>query len=120
MRNAAIWSCFIVGGVILYFSAHPFLNSMLVLVSTMGISTFVFVQWVASFLSEFPEKISVFYWARRVSTVSVVLMNMVSSNINQWSVLSVMIPVIFVISSGEIRPLVFDQMQRDEILLTIL
>ena len=120
MRNAAIWACFLSGGVILYFSAHPFLNSMLAIANTMGISTFVFVQWVAPFLSEFPEKLSAFYWARKVSTASVALMNMVSSNINQWSILSAMIPIIFVISAGEIKPLVFDTMQEQEILLTIL
>jgi cation:H+ antiporter len=120
LRNAAIWSLFLVGGIILYFSAHPFLNSMLAIAGTMGISTFVFVQWVAPFLSEFPEKLSAFYWARRVSTASVALMNMVSSNINQWSILSAMIPVIFVISAGRIIPLTFDEMQRHEILLTIL
>lgn len=120
MRNAAIWALFVVGGLILYFSAHPFLNSMLAIAGTMGVSTFVFVQWVAPFLSEFPEKLSAFYWARKVSTASVALMNMVSSNINQWSILSAMIPVIFVISAGEIRPLVFDEMQEHEILLTIM
>ena len=120
MRNAAIWALFIAGGLILYFSAHPFLNSMLAIAGTMGVSTFVFVQWVAPFLSEFPEKISAFYWARKVSTASVALMNMVSSNINQWSILSAMIPILFVISAGEIKPLTFDEMQRHEILLTIL
>jgi cation:H+ antiporter len=120
MRNAAIWALFIAGGLILYFSAHPFLNSMLAIANTMGVSTFVFVQWVAPFLSEFPEKLSAFYWARKVNTANVALMNMVSSNINQWSVLSAMIPVLFVISAGEIRPLVFDQFQRNEIILTIL
>jgi cation:H+ antiporter len=120
MRNAAIWALFIAGGLILYFSAHPFLNSMLAIASTMGVSTFVFVQWVAPFLSEFPEKLSAFYWARKVSTASVALMNMVSSNINQWSILSAMIPVLFVISAGEIKPLQFDAFQRHEIILTIL
>ena len=120
MRNAAIWALFVAGGLILYFSAHPFLNSMLAIASTMGVSTFVFVQWVAPFLSEFPEKLSAFYWARKVSTASVALMNMVSSNINQWSILSAMIPVLFVISAGEIKPLVFDEFQRHEIILTIL
>ena len=120
MRNAAIWALFIAGGLILYFSAHPFLNSMLAIASTMGVSTFVFVQWVAPFLSEFPEKLSAFYWARRVSTANVALMNMVSSNINQWSILSAMIPILFVISAGTMRPLVFDGHQREEILLTIL
>jgi cation:H+ antiporter len=120
MRNTAIWSLFLAGGILLFFTAHPFLNSMLALAGTMGVSTFVFVQWVAPFLSEFPEKLSAFYWARKVSTASVALMNMVSSNINQWSILSAMIPILFVISAGEIKPLVFDQMQEHEIILTIL
>ncbi|MEO8033844.1 MAG: hypothetical protein ABI837_05385, partial [Acidobacteriota bacterium] len=120
MRNFAIWMLFLIGGAILYFSAHPFLNSMLAIAGSLGVSTFVFVQWVAPFLSEFPEKLSAFYWARKVSTADVALMNMVSSNINQWSILSAMIPILFVISAGEIRPLVFDEFQRHEILLTIL
>jgi cation:H+ antiporter len=119
-RNLAIWMLFIVGGALLYFSAHPFLDSMLAMATTLGVSTFVFVQWVAPFLSEFPEKLSAFYWARKVSTANVALMNMVSSNINQWSILSAMIPIVFVISAGKLQPLVFDTMQRQEILLTIL
>ncbi|HYU23672.1 MAG TPA: hypothetical protein VEO74_00595, partial [Thermoanaerobaculia bacterium] len=119
-RGVSILLLFIVGGAILYFSAHPFLDSMLAIAGSLGISTFVFVQWVAPFLSEFPEKLSAFYWARKVSSANVALMNMVSSNINQWSILSAMIPIIFVISAGELRPLAFDQMQRQEILLTIL
>ena len=119
-RNAAIWILFLAGGVILFFSAHPFLDSMLAIATSLGVSTFVFVQWVAPFLSEFPEKLSAFYWARKVRTANVALMNMVSSNINQWSILSAMIPVLFVISAGSLRPLQFDSFQRNEILLTIL
>jgi len=119
-RNAAILGLFLAGGVILFFSAHPFLDSMLAIAGTLGISTFVFVQWVAPFLSEFPEKLSAFYWARKVSTANVALMNMVSSNINQWSILAAMIPIVYVISAGKMQPLMFDLHQRDEILLTIL
>lgn len=119
-RGIAIMALFLAGGILLYLAAHPFLNSMLAIATSLGVSTFVFVQWVAPFLSEFPEKLSAFYWARKVSTANTALMNMVSSNINQWSILSAMIPVLFVISAGEIRPLVFDELQRQEILLTIL
>ncbi len=119
-RNWAILVLFLAGGVLLYFSAHPFLESMLALSASLGVSTFVFVQWVAPFLSEFPEKLSAFYWARKVRTANVALMNMVSSNINQWSILSAMIPIVLVISAGELRPLAFDVHQREEILLTIL
>lgn len=119
-RGTSILVLFLAGGAILYFSAHPFLDSMLAIAGSLGVSTFVFVQWVAPFLSEFPEKLSAFYWARKVSSANVALMNMVSSNINQWSILSAMIPILFVISAGELRPLTFDAMQRQEILLTIL
>jgi len=119
-RGTSIILLFLIGGAILYFSAHPFLDSMLAIAGSLGLSTFVFVQWVAPFLSEFPEKLSAFYWARKVTSANVALMNMVSSNINQWSILSAMIPILFVISAGELRPLAFDAMQRQEILLTIL
>ncbi|HEV2722663.1 MAG TPA: hypothetical protein VG323_21750 [Thermoanaerobaculia bacterium] len=119
-RAAAIFVLFAAGGALLYFSAHPFLDSMMVMATSLGVSTFVFVQWVAPFLSEFPEKLSAFYWARKVTSANVALMNMVSSNINQWSILTAMIPIIFVISAGSLQPITFDTMQRQEILLTIL
>ncbi|MBV8517114.1 MAG: sodium:calcium antiporter [Acidobacteria bacterium] len=119
-RNFSIAGLFLIGGAILFFAAHPFLESMLAIATSMGVPTFVFVQWVAPFLSEFPEKLSAFNWARRITAAPIALMNMVSSNINQWSILSAMIPVLFVISAGEIKPLVFDEFQRHEILLTIL
>src|SRR6185503_7618619 len=90
---------FLLGGVLLFLTAHPFLESMLALAGMMGVSTFVFVQWVSPFLSEFPEKVSAFYWARQVTKAPMALMNMVSSNINQWTVLAAMIPLVYGYSS---------------------
>jgi len=120
MRWAAVISLFTAGGTLLYFTAHPFLESMLALAAFFGVSQFVFVQWVAPFLSEFPEKVSAFYWARKVSTAPMALMNMVSSNINQWTVLAAMIPIVYSFSIGEPSALHFDGVQQDEILITIL
>ena len=108
------------GGTLLYFTAHPFLKSMLALAAIFGVSGTVFVQWVAPFLSEFPEKVSAFYWARKVSTAPMALMNMVSSNINQWTVLAAMISIVYSFSVGSPSALHFDGAQRDEILITIL
>ena len=119
-RWVAVLSLFLGGGVILYFTAHPFLDSLLALALSMGVSEFAFVQWVAPFLSEFPEKVSAFLWARRITRAPVALMNMVSSNINQWSILSGLIPVIYCWSHGSTAPLPLDHHQRVEILLTIL
>jgi cation:H+ antiporter len=120
MRGAAIAGLFLGGGLILYFVTHPFVDSLKALALTLGISEFVFIQWVAPFLSEFPEKVSAFKWAATVRNAPMALMNMVSSNINQWTMLAAMIPVVYSVSLGAATPVPFDGMHRDEILLTIL
>ena len=123
-RPLAIAALFGGGGALLYVTAHPFLESMLAVAGFLGVSQFVLVQWVAPFLSEFPEKVSAFYWARRVTRAPMALMNMVSSNINQWTVLAAMIPLVYGYSSlrhhGVWLDFQFDTPQRLEILLTLL
>jgi len=123
-RQAAIGGLFAVGGYLLYVTAHPFLESMLAVAALLGVSQFVLVQWVAPFLSEFPEKVSAFFWAKRVTHAPMALMNMVSSNINQWTVLAAMIPLVFGYShyqhTGAWADFQFDAEQRLEILLTLL
>jgi cation:H+ antiporter len=119
LRAALILFCFAGGGAILYFMADPFLESMLALSVSLGISQFVFIQWLAPFLSEFPEKVSAFNWARKVRTAPIGVMNMVSSNFNQWTVLAATLPVVYSLYSGHVRVIRFDEMQRWEILLTL-
>ncbi len=123
-QKAAIGGLFAAGGFLLYVTAHPFLESMLALAALLGVSQFVLVQWVAPFLSEFPEKVSAFLWARRVTHAPMALMNMVSSNINQWTVLAAMIPLVFGYShyhhTGVWADFHFDAEQRMEIILTLL
>lgn len=123
-QKAAIGALFAGGGFLLYVTAHPFLESMLALAAVFGVSQFVLVQWVAPFLSEFPEKVSAFLWARRVTHAPMALMNMVSSNINQWTVLAAMIPLVYGYShyqhTGSWADFHFDAEQRVEIVLTLL
>ncbi len=118
-RWAAVGALLFGGGAVIYFVAEPFLASMLALATSFGISQFVFIQWVAPFLSEFPEKTSAFAWAKRITRAPVALVNMVSSNINQWGILSALLAVIYCWSHGSTAPLPFDAFQRSEILLTI-
>ncbi|MGH7605769.1 MAG: hypothetical protein ACREME_00390 [Gemmatimonadales bacterium] len=123
-RHAAIGGLLAAGGYLLYVTAHPFLESMLAVAALLGVSQFVLVQWVAPFLSEFPEKVSAFLWARRVTHAPMALMNMVSSNINQWTVLAAMIPLVYGYShyhhTGAWADFHFDAEQRVEIILTLL
>ena len=118
-RMLATFGLFFIGGVALYVSVHPFLDTLQRWSVTLGISTFVFVQWVAPFLSEFPEKVTAFNWARQTSKAPMAVMNMVNSNVNQWTMLAAMIPVVFNLSLGRWEPVTLDLMHRNELALTI-
>jgi cation:H+ antiporter len=118
-QGLVIVGLFLVGGGVLVFAAHPFLQSMLHFAVTFGISQYLFIQWVAPFLSEFPEYLSTMYWARQKGKSPMALMNMVSANINQWTMLAAMIPAVYSLSLGQVTAVPFDEHQRAEILLTV-
>jgi cation:H+ antiporter len=119
VRTTVIIGLFVAGGLLIYFTAEPFLGSLLAISAVLGIPSFVFVQWVAPFVSEFPEKVSAFYWARTIDKAPIALMNMVSSNINQWTLLTAMLPIVYSMSRGEIATIYFDSEQELELLMTI-
>jgi cation:H+ antiporter len=119
LRIAAIAGLFIGGGAVLFFAAEPFLNTMAAMAMSLGISQFFLVQWISPLLTEFPEKLAAFNWARRIKTAPMALMNMISSNLNQWTLLPAMLPVLYAWSAGHARPIVFNPVQEVEILLTL-
>lgn len=119
IRTLAIIGLFLAGGLIIYFLAEPFLGSLLAVSAALGIPSFVFIQWVAPFVSEFPEKISAFYWARSVVKAPMALMNMVSSNINQWTLLPAMLVFVYSASRGTPSAVVFDAHQSLELSMTL-
>ena len=118
-RIAAIAGLFLGGGALIYFLTEPFLNSLFALSAAVGISAFVFMQWVCPFVSEFPEFFSAYYWARSIGKAPMALMNLVSSNINQWTLLAAMLPVALSIGHKSIVPVVFDGEQRLEYIMTL-
>jgi cation:H+ antiporter len=118
-RTAIIILLFAGGGALIYFTAEPFLGSLLAVSALIGVPSFVFVQWVAPFVSEFPEKVSAFYWARTIHRAPMALMNMVSSNINQWTLLTAMLPLVYSMSRGEPSAIELDDVQRLELLMTL-
>ncbi len=119
IRNVVIGALFLAGGLLIYYSADPFAMSLLSLSAILGIPTFVFVQWVAPIVSEFPEMASTVYFARSVERAPMALMNMVSSNINQWTLLVAMLPVVYSISLGHAAEIPLDPEQRLELLMTL-
>lgn len=123
LRLFLILAIFAAGGATLYGVAEPFVESMLALAIAIGVPTMVFIQWVAPFLSEFPEKVSAFNWARTVSKSPLGVMNMVSSSIMEWTLLVALVPVVYTIGIGGLdwgmNRIHFSDTQRMEILLTM-
>ena len=118
-RNLSIAALFLTGGALIYFAAEPFLGSLIAVAAAASIPTFFVIQWLAPVVSEFPELASTFYFARQEAKASVALMNIASSNINQWTLLMAMLPVVLSLGSGSMQSLIFDPEQKRELLLTI-
>jgi cation:H+ antiporter len=118
-RIIGVASIFIGGGAILYLCVHPFVNGLQALAALVGISGYFFIQWIAPFMSEFPEKVSAYSWAMKDGKAKMGLMNFLSSNINQMTMLVAMIPIVYAISSKRWNaPILFTEDQKEEVLLT--
>lgn len=118
-RILAISGCFLMGGLLIYFTAEPFLGSLVALAAVIGIPSFAVIQWFAPIISEFPEIASTFYFARQEENASIAMMNIASSNINQWTLLMAMLPIVFSLSRGTVSAFALDPQQSLELLLTI-
>ena len=110
---------FIIGGAILYLAVHPFVEGLKSAAIALGMTEFVFIQWVAPFASEMPEKITAVGSARKASKVPMAIFNMVSSSVNQWTLLAGLVPLIYAMSPNRSGPIEFDQFQHVELMLTV-
>ncbi len=119
LKTAIIFSLFLVGGITFLFIAEPFINSLREIAGIMGISSFLFVQWVAPFLSEFPEKVTAFYWASQIKMAPMGLINFISSKVNQWTLLIAMVPIVYSVSMGELSYIPLDDFHKWQILLSM-
>jgi cation:H+ antiporter len=117
-RRAALLGLFALGGTVMWAVAHPFLDAMQEVALAIGVSQFAFVQWVAPFLTEFPEKVTAVYWSRTVKLAPMALLNLVSSTVNQYTALVAMIPIAFSLSVGAAAGIHMDPLHRVEIFLS--
>lgn len=122
VRKAVTSGLFLGGGVILFLSVEPFYHNTIALAMTLGVPAYFLFQWIAPLLSEFPELITVSYWAK-TDRAQHGITNVVSSKINQWTVLIAMIPVVFALGTihrglGFQGALPLGNAQQIEVLLT--
>jgi cation:H+ antiporter len=117
LRITANVLLFVFSGMVIFLAAEPFAESLIETGHHFGIDEFLLVQWVAPLASEAPEFIIAALWTmRRHATMA--MSALISSKVNQWTLLIGTISLVYSISAGRIAPLVLDAQQRQEIFLT--
>ena len=108
---------FLVPAYTIFISAAPFANGLLHNARRLGVEEFMLIQWLAPLASEAPEFIvAVLFALRRNATAG--LGTLISSKVNQWTLLIGMLPLVYAISGGHLHPMVLDGRQAEELFLT--
>ena len=108
---------FLLSGYTIFISAKPFAEGLLATGRTFGIEEFILVQWLAPLASESPEFIVAILFALRANP-GASIGTLISSKVNQWTLLVGMLPLVYMFSAGQITPMHMDTRQVEEILLT--
>jgi cation:H+ antiporter len=116
-RRTAVVTMFLFSAVVILLSAEHFADALVTTGRELGISEFLLVQWLAPLASEAPELLIAGLYAWRLST-DAALGTLVSSKVNQWTLLVGTLPIVFSIAAGGLHGLPIDAHQREELLLT--
>lgn len=108
---------FVIPAYAIFVSAEPFANGLLHNARRFGIEEFILIQWLAPLASEAPEFIVATIFALR-SNPTAGLGTLVSSKVNQWTLLVGMLPLVYAISGGHLQPMALDARQAEELFLT--
>jgi cation:H+ antiporter len=116
-RRATVLLMFAFAAAVILLCAEHFAEALVDTGATFGISEFLLVQWLAPLASEAPELLVAGLYAWRLNT-NAGLGTLVSSKVNQWTLLVGTLPVAFALTSGGLHGLPIVAQQREELLLT--
>ncbi|RSM85253.1 sodium:proton exchanger [Kibdelosporangium aridum] len=116
-RRGLVIGLFVLAGAIILASAEHFAENLVATGQQLGVDGFLLVQWVAPLASESPELIVACLYAVRLKA-SQSLGTLLSSKVNQWTLLVGTIPIAFALSAITTSGLPIDSNQRLELLIT--
>ena len=116
-RRSWVGAMFGVAAVVILCSAEHFAQGLVTTGGQLGVDQFILVQWVAPLASESPELLVACLYAWRLKA-SDGLGALLSSKVNQWTLLVGTIPLVFAVSATTSDGLPLDAQQRFELLLT--
>lgn len=108
---------FAYAGLTIFSTAEPFAEGLLASGRTLGIEDLILVQWLAPLASESSEFIVAILFALR-GNPHAGIGTLLSSTVNQWTLLVGMLPLAYSLSAGQIGALQLDVRQMREVLLT--
>ncbi|ELZ31183.1 sodium/calcium exchanger membrane region [Halogeometricum pallidum JCM 14848] len=117
VRIASVLAGFAFSGAIIFTAVHPFAEGLETLGLQYGIPEFFMIQWLAPLASESPELIVVAYLVNKARSTAG-FNALISSKLNQWTLLIGTLAVVYSISAGAIGTLPFDSKQAAEIWIT--
>lgn len=116
-RRFVLFSMFAYAGFVIFISTKPFTEGLIEVGKTFGIDEFLLIQWIAPLASESPEMIVVSYFALR-GLCSTAMTAIISSKINQWTLLIASLPMAYSMSDGSLSFILLEARPREEVLLT--
>jgi cation:H+ antiporter len=116
-RRAALIAMFLFAAVGIFLAAEPFAEGLIHTGTELGIDEFLLVQWLAPLASEAPEFLVAGILAYR-GRATVAMGALLSSKVNQWTLLIGGLPVAFSAASGGFDALPLDTRQQHEVWLT--
>ncbi|WP_224332467.1 sodium:calcium antiporter [Haloprofundus halobius] len=116
-RVAVVLTLFVYSGAMIYTAVHPFAHGLELLGTELGIPAFFMIQWIAPLASESPELIVVAYLVNKARSTAG-FNALISSKLNQWTLLIGTLAVVYSIAAGEVGHLPFDFKQSAEIWIT--
>jgi cation:H+ antiporter len=117
VRRAWVLGLFAVSAGVILLCAEHFAEALVATGRDLGISEFLLVQWLAPLASEAPELLVAGLYAWRLNS-NAALGTLVSSKVNQWTLLVGTLPIVFAIGAGGLHGLPIDPHQREELFLT--
>src|SRR5262249_27330383 len=81
------------------------------------VNKFLLVQWIAPLASESPEGLIALLFALK-GKGSMGIGALISSKVNQWTLLVGAIPLAFGLAAGGLSPMILNSFQKEELLLT--
>jgi len=116
-RRSWVIAMFGVAALMILLTAEHFAEGLVSTGDQLGVSKFLLVQWIAPLASESPELIVACLYAWRLKAADS-LGTLLSSKVNQWTLLVGSLPIVFGLSAVTTDGLPLDTEQRFELLIT--